>query len=578
MYNFDEVIDRMNTNSVKYGVSKMMYPGLPEDYIPMWIADMDFACPQPILDAMKERLDKRILGYSTILDPEYFQALADWMRIRHNWEVDPASSLFSSGVVPALEVAVRMLTTERDSILLNTPAYHPFDDAIKKNRRKPVYSRLLCRNGHYEIDWEDFEKKAKEPDVRLYFLCNPHNPTGRVWSKDELYRIGKICFENDVFVVSDEIHFDFIRSGVEHTVFASLFPHEKRIITCTAPSKTFNLAGNQLSNIFFADRKIQQQWQAENVLGMPNPLSIEACKAAYTKCSGWLDELNSYLDENFRHFAQRVEKELPKVKFKIPESTYLAWLDVSETGLSKRELVLRMVHAGLHIEYEDEFVDNGEGHIRMNLACPRSVIDKAVDAMVDAIGPNTAMGTASVKIGDMLPDFKVDTPWKQGVSLSSILKEKPAVLLFLRYYGCPLCQLDMKKLADGYGQITASGGQVIVVLQSDPKMLADKLGNPEALPYPIVCDPQKKLYQKLAVWPAAGSAELMGKGLMEKLEEVEKKGIQHGAYEGDEMQLPAAFAVNKLCKVTWVHYGQGLGDTPDPAQIAELCREAARCQ
>lgn len=572
MYDFDEIIDRANTNSVKYGVSKMMYPGLPDDYIPMWIADMDFACPQPILDAMKARLDKRILGYSMVLDPEYFAALAGWMKTRHNWEVDPATSLFSSGVVPALNVAVQMLTKETDGVLLNTPAYHPFDDAVKKYGRKPVYSRLVCRDGRYEMDWEDFEAKAKDPDVTLYFLCNPHNPTGRVWSKEELRRIGEICFANNVFVVSDEIHFDFIRAGVEHTVFATLFPGEKRIITCTAPSKTFNLAGNQLSNIFFADPQLQQQWQAAQVFGQPNPLSIDACKAAYTQCAGWLDELNAYLDENFRHFAQRVQDELPGVRFTIPESTYLAWVDVSGTGLSRQELALRMVEAGLHIEFEDEFVDNGKDHVRMNLACPRSVVDRAVDALVKAIGPGTAPGTPRVKEGDVLPDFTVDTPWDTGKKLSDVVAGKPTLLLFLRYSGCPLCQLDMHALAARYGEVEAVGGQVAVVLQSAPAKLAEELGAPDAVPYTILCDPEKKLYRQLAVWPAASQMELVGPGLMEKMAQVQAQGIQHGDYEGDEMQLPAAFAVDAGRKVIWAHYGQGLGDTPDAAKIAQVLR------
>lgn len=570
MYDFDELIDRRGTNSVKYGVSKMMYPGLPDGYIPMWIADMDFACPQPVLDAMKARLDRRILGYSMILDPAYFAALAGWMATRHAWQVDPATSLFSSGVVPALEVAVRMLTQPSESVLLNTPAYHPFNDAINKNGRTPVYSRLVCKNGRYEMDWADFERKAADPAVTLYFLCNPHNPTGRVWTEEELRRIGEICFANNVFVVSDEIHFDFIRAGVKHTVFASLFPGEKRIITCTAPSKTFNLAGNQLSNIFFADPAIQQQWQAAQVLGQPNPLSIDACRAAYSQCGDWVDELNAYLDENFRHFAERLENELPGVAFTIPESTYLAWVDVSGAGLSRQELALRLVQEGLQVEFEEEFVDNGDGHIRMNLACPRSVVDKAVDAMVRAMGPGAKPGTPRLAPGDTLPDAVVDTPFAKGLPLSGLVGGKPTLLLFLRYSGCPLCQLDMHELAAHYGELEAAGGQAVVVLQSAPEKLAAELGGPKALPYAIVCDPEKKLYERLAVWPAASQMELMGPGLMEKMAQVQAQGIQHGDYEGDEMQLPAAFVVDGALKVRWAHYGQGLADTPTPAQMAEL--------
>lgn len=575
MYDFDEIIDRHNTNSVKYGVSKMMYPTLPEDFIPMWIADMDFACPQPILDAMKARLDKRILGYSYILDPDYYRALGDWMKQRHNWDVDPHTSLFSSGVVPALDVAVKLLTKETDCVLLNTPAYHPFDDAITKQGRTPVYSRLICNNGYYEIDWEDFEAKAKDPNVTLYFLCNPHNPTGRVWTKDELLRIGEICFANNVFVVSDEIHFDFIRAGIQHTVFASLFPGEKRIITCTAPSKTFNLAGNELSNIFFADPQIKQEWENSKALGSPNPLSIDACKAAYSLCGDWVDELNEYLDGSFELFRQRLQTELPALQFTIPEATYLAWIDVSQTGFSRRELALRLVQEGLHIEYEDEFVDHGDGHIRMNLACPRSTINRAIDAMVRAIGPGAKPGTPDVAVGDTIPDFSIQTPWKRE-TLADLVHGKPTMLLFLRYYGCPLCQLDLRNLAQNYEAIQKVGGQAAVVLQSDPANLAELLGDETAVPFPVICDPEMELYQKLAVWPAAGYQELMGPKLMSKMTEVSRQGIEHGAYEGNEMQLPGAIAVDGSLNVIWVHYGKGLGDTPEVEEIVKILSEAER--
>ncbi|MBR4867634.1 MAG: pyridoxal phosphate-dependent aminotransferase, partial [Clostridia bacterium] len=367
------------------GVGKEKYPTLPDDHLPMWVADMDFACPQPIIDAMKARLDKRILGYSAILDPAYYQALGTWMKTRHHWNVDPTTSLFTPGIIFALRMAVQTLTAPNDSVLIQTPAYAHFKNAAELYGRTVVQNPLISNHGHYEIDWADFEQKAKDPNVTLFFLCNPHNPTGRVWTKEELTRMGEICFANNVFVISDEIHFDFIRQGITHTVFASLFPEEKRIITCTAPSKTFNLAGNQLSNIFFADHTIQELWQNTHLIGNPNPLSIDACIAAYSQCSDWVDALNLYLDENFRHFQSRINQELPYVNFNIPESTYLAWVDLSGAGYPLEELKSRITEAGLFIEYEDEFVANGQGHVRINLACPKAFVDKAVDLLVKAL-------------------------------------------------------------------------------------------------------------------------------------------------------------------------------------------------
>ena len=231
-------------------------------------------------------------------------------------------------------------------------------------------------------------------------------------------------------------------------------------------------------------------------------------------------------------------------------------------------MALRLVREGLQVEFEDEFVDNGAGHIRMNLACPRATVDRAVDAMVRAMGPAAKPGTPRVQLGDTLPDAAVDTPFEAGLPLSQVVGGKPTMLVFLRYSGCPLCQLDMHELAAGYDAIRAAGGQAVVVLQSDPQKLAGELGGPAALPYTILCDPEKKLYERLAVWPAASQMELMGPGLMEKMAQVEARGIRHGDYEGDEMQLPAAFAVDGQLRVTWAHYGQGLADTPTPAEIA----------
>lgn len=571
-YNFDEIIDRNNTNCVKYGVGRMMYPGLPNEYVPMWIADMDFACPEPVLEAMKARLDKKILGYSMILDPEYYQALGTWMKERHDWDVDPQTSLYSGGVIAALDAAVEKLTSPADGVLLNTPAYHPFDDAIKKHGRTPVYSRLINNGGHYEIDWTDFEEKAKDPANTLYFLCNPHNPTGRVWTRDELIRIGEICFANGVFVVSDEIHFDFIRSGQKHTVFASLFPEEKRVITCTAPSKTFNLAGCHLSNIFFADPSISQQWMADQTLGQPNPLSIEACKAAYSQCADWVDEMNLYLDANFQHMAERFAAEIPSIHFTIPEATYLAWVDVSSCGITRQELALRLVAAGLQVEFEDEFVDNGDGHIRMNLACPRQTLDTAIDCLVKAVGPEAPAGVKRLYVGQPLPDLDAVPASGGKTTLHQLAGGKKTMFLFLRYSGCPLCQLDMHELKEHYAFIEETGGQLIVILQSDPAKLAAQLDLSGGLPYPVICDPDRTLYQALAVFPAVSQMDLMGPKLMDKMALVALQGISHGEYEGDEMQLPAAFAVDERNILIYVHYGQGLGDTPDAAEIANILK------
>ena len=386
MFHFDEIIDRGNTNSMKYDAGPSIHPDLPAGYLPMWVADMDFACPQPILDAMKARIDRRILGYSIISDPEYYDIVVKWMKRRHGWDTSPSRILFSPGVVDAMHTCVEQLTSAGDGILLMTPSYSPFDAAIKAKGRTPVYCRLPFHDGHYSIDFADFEQKAAHPDTTLFFLCNPHNPTGRVWSHEELDRIAEICLGNNVFIVSDDIHADIVRSEFRYTPLATRIPGEKRLITLTAPSKTFNIAGNQLSNIIFEDDALAYDWRRRNVIAThPNPLSIDACKAAYTLCDDWVDALNEYLDGNFAYLSEKLRELLPKAVMSAPEGTYVAWIDLGQYMIPVQELKRRVSRNGLFIQYEDDFVAHGEGFVRINLACPRSLIDLAVDRLAASV-------------------------------------------------------------------------------------------------------------------------------------------------------------------------------------------------
>lgn len=385
-YNFDEIIDRSNTNSLKYAKAQQLHPDLPEDYIPMWVADMDFACPAPVLDAMKSRLDKRILGYSDISDEAYLDAVTGWMKRRHGWDVEGSRITFSCGVVPAMQAAAFYLTRPGDGIIMNTPAYHPFDDSIRKFGRVPVYNKLINCNGRYEIDFEDLEQKAKKPENTMFFFCSPHNPTGRVWTEEEITRVGQICFENNVFVFSDEIHSDLLRKGSRHIPFGKVFPEEQRIIVATAPSKTFNIAGNQLANLIMPNQKMAKEWTDREACGFPNPLSIVACIAAYNQCGDWLEELKSYLDESFRFMKDYLEKNMPKAKMNIPEGTYLAWVDLSGYGRKREDLSREIAKAGVFIEYENEFVQDGDGHVRINIACPRSILEEGLKRLAGVLG------------------------------------------------------------------------------------------------------------------------------------------------------------------------------------------------
>jgi len=383
-YDFDQIIDRSNTHSIKYEAGHAVNPYLPEHYIPLWVADMDFACAPQILGAMHRRLDKQILGYS-LLGDDNRRSVSRWMSRRFGWDVPTEQIIFSSGVVPALFAAVEHLTAPGDAVLLMTPAYHPFNDAIHRYKRTPLYSRMIETGARYEIDFADLEEKAKRNECKLFFLCNPQNPTGRVFTEDELRRIGEICFKNGLFVVSDEIHADLTRTGRRHIPFAKLFPDENRIITCTSPSKTFNIAGNNHSHLIIPDERIRREWVSGSYCGMPTALGVDAALAAYDEAGDWLEELRVYLDGNFAMMAGLLAEKLPKAVFHVPEGTYLGWVNLAPLGLPEQKLKEFVSRAGVFVQFGEDFVDNGDCHMRVNAACPRSVLKEALERICGAL-------------------------------------------------------------------------------------------------------------------------------------------------------------------------------------------------
>lgn len=384
-FHFDEIIDRAGTNSVKFDAARDANPLLPEDFVALWVADMDFACPEPVLQAMKARLDRRILGYVALTDDRYYEVLDGFMRRRHGFGVKKEQVVISEGVVKAMQVAVAQLTKPGDRILMQTPGYHPFEDAALLHGREPVFSPLRQEQGRWLVDWEDFEKKVKDPAVTLFFLCSPHNPTGRVWTEPELRRMVELCRENGVFVFCDEIHHDLLRRGVEHISLPALYPGDKDWICATAPSKTFNVAGNSMSNILFGDEEMAALWRKNRWCGGLNALSIEATKAAYSLCDEWLDALRDYLDENFRFLDTFLKDHLPRARFSIPEATYLAWVDLRAYGLTDAELNEKVSRAGLFIQFGDSFIRHGEGFARINLGCPRALLAEGLQRLKNAL-------------------------------------------------------------------------------------------------------------------------------------------------------------------------------------------------
>lgn len=387
MTNFDEIIERRNTDSIKYDFAA--HRGMPEGLLPLWVADMDFRTPPCVIEALVEKSRHGIFGYSESRE-DYFEVLQSWFRRRFGWEIEPGWLIKTPGVVFAICMAIRALTQEGDAVLIQQPVYYPFASGITENSRELVVNELAYENGRYHIDFEDFERKITEHRVKMFILCSPHNPVGRVWTKDELIRMGDICAKHGVIVVADEIHADFVYPGCSHTVFASLKPEFANItVTCTAPTKTFNLAGLQISNIFVSNqpmrRRIKQEisragYSQVNVMGMV------ACKAAYAHGEAWLEELKAYLTGNLDFVRSFISAHMPQIRLVEPEGTYLVWLDCRALGLNDKaldELVIQ--RAKLWLDGGHMFGQGGSGFQRINIACPRSLLEQAMEQLAAAV-------------------------------------------------------------------------------------------------------------------------------------------------------------------------------------------------
>lgn len=387
-YNFDQIIDRKNTNCIKYDFH--VERNVPEDALPLWVADMDFETAPEIKQAMLERVEHGIFGY-TNPKGDFRDILVEWMRKRHGWETRPEWYFYTPGVVFAISMAVQGLTKEGDAVLIQRPVYYPFSNAVSDNNRTLINNPLVYKKsqegaGRYEMDVEDFETKIMEHQVKLFILCNPHNPVGRVWTKEELETIGDICLKHHVTVVADEIHEDFVYEGYTHIPFAGIKPEFADItVTCTSPSKTFNLAGLQMANLIVSNPELRHAVKAaikKTGYDEPNILGFVACQAAYSKGEAWLTELKEYLAGNLGYIREFLRTRIPKVKLVEPEGTYLIWLDFSGTGLTEEEINERIrTVAKLWLDHGTMFGSEGEYFQRINIAAPRTTMEQAMEAL-----------------------------------------------------------------------------------------------------------------------------------------------------------------------------------------------------
>lgn len=382
MYNFDQIIDRRNTSCVKYDNLVNVFGCT--DILPMWVADMDFQVAPEILDAARECCEKGVFGY-TFRSDEAKQAFADWVARRHNWQVSTHWLSSSPGIVTALSLSVRVYTREHDKVMIFTPVYPPFYAVVKDNNRELVCSTLKIIDGHYRINWQDFENKLKD-GVKLLILSNSHNPVGRVWTTEELTRIGTLCLQYGVTILSDEIHSDLALFGHKHVVMASLSPEIAAItITMMAPSKTFNIAGMMNSIVIIPSPELRQRFEKELLclhLDLGNIFGHVTLEAAYKHGDIWLDEMLSYLEKNIMFTDQFLRQELPVVKMIPPEGSFLLWLDFRDTGLSHKQLQEKLLHeAKLGLNSGTDFRPEGEGFFRMNIGCPLATVKEGLERL-----------------------------------------------------------------------------------------------------------------------------------------------------------------------------------------------------
>lgn len=385
-YDFDTPIDRTHTWSIKHDFKKEN--GKADDILPLWVADMDFRSPDSVVEALKKAVDHGIFGYSRA-DESYFDAVAAWYQKRHHLTLQPEWMTCTPGIVFALSIAVRAFTQEGDAVLIQPPVYHPFSRAILRNKRTLVENPLVLKDGHYEMDLEELEQKVLDEHVKLMILCNPHNPVGRVWTREELTALADICLRHHVYVISDEIHGDFVWQGHEQTPYASISEEAcLHSMMCTAPSKTFNLAGMATSNLFIPDPEMRRKFRSELLdVGQENMnrLGLFACRAAYEGGGEWLDQLIGYLAGNLALVRDFCKNRVPQIQLVEPEGTYLAWLDCRELGMTDDELMAFFSNeAKVWLDPGTHSGEQGSGFMRFNLGSSRSVIAQALDQIESA--------------------------------------------------------------------------------------------------------------------------------------------------------------------------------------------------
>lgn len=387
-YNFDEIIDRSGTSATKM---ESLPKGCPDDALPLWVADMDFACAEPILKALHERIDKKIFGYTMYDTDECLGAVLNWYKKRYGWEEQKENLFFCGGIVSAYAVLLNLLTKEGEGVVIQRPIYYPFTIKVNSNGRQIVDSPLIYADGNYTIDFDDLDKKMAEPNNKVLVFCSPHNPAGRVWTEEEIRKVVDICKKYDKWIICDEIHCDLLRCGMTfHPILKVAPDYADRIAVCTAPSKTFNLAGMKTSNIVIHNKELQAAWKdligGKLSMNGAGTLGLTAMIAAYNEGEEWLEQLKEYLDGNFAYIDAFLKEHLPKAHMVPSEGTYLAWIDFNGYVDGDAEKLEEIMQKKAKVALDEGYIfgDSGRGFERINIATPRSVVEDCMDRILKA--------------------------------------------------------------------------------------------------------------------------------------------------------------------------------------------------
>ncbi|MBO5410310.1 MAG: PatB family C-S lyase [Clostridia bacterium] len=574
-HDFKSIPDRSKFGSSKWNIA----PNASTEFVPLSVADMEFPTAKPIVKDLKKLADEAVLGY-TVPTEEYNDAVIFWMKRRHGFEIEKEWMIQTPGVINALCMLIEAMTKPGDGIIIMPPVYYPFDMSIIAKSRHVVYCPLINKGNTYEIDYALLRKKASAAKNTALIFSNPHNPIGKVWSEAQLRKVAEICCDNGVFIIDDEIHNDLIMPGHTHTVMANVSERAKNnIAVCTAPSKTFNLAGLQCSNIIIPNKEIRARAEMSNLINMQMHLNIfayTACTAAYNKCEDWLEELIGVIDSNAKLVEDFMAKNFPEVKVYPLEGTYLQWLDVSGLGFNHIEMRKILEGANIYLDNGEMFGALGRGFQRINLACAKTTIKKMLirfkDAVDKAMTERKEKGSEygnTLAAGDIMEDFVYNSPYKSDCKLKDEIA-KPTLLVFSRYYGCELCGKLLATIKAAYPALKALGYDVKFIMQSDIDTLSDIQ---EIYPFELIADPDAKLYKKYSIFEADSIYNFIaGDKAFEKTvgndihsilgTEFADNFINKENSEHRELQLSAFIGVDKEMKVIYSHYCKTMTDYP----------------